>query len=154
MKYVKQGFIMIASGLVASAVALYFLPPWAVLSIMTILYIHEIAHYGTAKWLAYDPHLPFFIPIGIGGLGVTYIEKDLSPTQRMIVAAAGPIAGFIGSIMFLGLGLTISSTGISTLAILLGAGELFNFFFGPDSSKIKEGVKEFLNRPETQLRAA
>jgi len=82
-------------------------------AILTILGCHEMGHYLMARRHAANATLPFFIPVplGIGTLGA--IIKIKSPlTHRrtvMDVGAAGPLSGAVPSLVFLVIGLLMSS---------------------------------------------
>ena len=73
--------------------------PYA-LTLLTILFFHEMGHYLTARYYGMDVTLPYFIPapppLLIGTLGA-FIRMKSPPLNRralLYVGAAGPIAGF------------------------------------------------------------
>ena len=73
--------------------------PYA-LTLLTILFFHEMGHYLTARYYGMDVTLPYFIPapppLPIGTLGA-FIRMKSPPLNRralLYVGAAGPIAGF------------------------------------------------------------
>ena len=73
--------------------------PYA-LTLLTILFFHEMGHYLTARYYGMDVTLPYFIPapppLLIGTLGA-FIRMKSPPLHRralLYVGAAGPIAGF------------------------------------------------------------
>ena len=82
-------------------------------SILSILGIHEFAHYFTARAWGIRVTLPYFIPapvLPIGTFGAVIVMKSSIPTRKALidVGASGPIAGFLVSIAacIVGLGLT------------------------------------------------
>lgn len=82
------------------------LPGWEFAApLLTILLVHELGHYWTARRYAIDVSPPYFLPVPpnlspIGGLGA-YIRLR-SPIydrrQLLDVGAAGPLAGFVVAI--------------------------------------------------------
>lgn len=72
--------------------------PYAV-TLLTILFCHEMGHYCTARYYGMDVSLPYFIPAPppfLGTLGA-FIRMKSPPEHRralLYVGAAGPIAGF------------------------------------------------------------
>ena len=76
-------------------------------SILFILSMHEFGHYFASRYHNVDATLPFFIPfpnipgfINFGTLGAVIKTKTVIPDKKAMldIGAAGPIAGFIGSI--------------------------------------------------------
>lgn len=76
--------------------------------LLTFLTAHEFGHYFAAVYHKIAVSLPYYIPIplGIGTLGaVIRIREQIHETNKMFdVGAAGPIAGFIVSILILFIG--------------------------------------------------
>ncbi len=76
--------------------------------LLSFLTAHEFGHYFAAVYHKISVSLPYFIPIplGIGTLGaVIRIREQIHETNKMFdVGAAGPIAGFIVSIIILLIG--------------------------------------------------
>ena len=126
---------------------LYFGAP-----VMTILGLHELAHYFMARRRNLDASLPYFMPIPppflLGTLGAFVSIREPFPDKKALfdVGAAGPIAGFAASIPFAIAGLYLSAhapvlpvtyCGISVLGqnygqLLIGLPafwELFSLFF-------------------------
>ena len=72
--------------------------PYAV-TLLAILFCHEMGHYLTARYYGMDVTLPYFIPAPppfLGTLGA-FIRMKSPPEHRralLYVGAAGPIAGF------------------------------------------------------------
>lgn len=85
--------------------------PYA-LSLITILGIHEMGHYLTAKFYKIRTTLPYFIPIPffLGTLGAFIRMRSPVPNRKALfdISIAGPIAGFIASLPLLMWGLTNS----------------------------------------------
>jgi membrane-associated protease RseP (regulator of RpoE activity) len=76
-------------------------------SILLVLGMHEFGHYFASRFHGVNATLPFFIPfpaipgfINFGTLGAVIKTKSLIPDKKAMfdIGAAGPIAGFIGSI--------------------------------------------------------
>ncbi len=81
-------------------------------TLMSILFVHEMGHYITSKRYGVKTTLPYFIPgpwapLGIGTFGA--FIKMQSPILRkkalLDIGAAGPIAGFIVSIIAVAIGI-------------------------------------------------
>ncbi len=78
--------------------------PYA-LSLMTILGIHELGHYFTAKFYKIQTTLPYFIPVPffLGTFGAYIQMRTPAPNRKALfdVGLAGPLAGFIVTIPIL-----------------------------------------------------
>jgi membrane-associated protease RseP (regulator of RpoE activity) len=98
--------------------------PYA-LCLMTILGIHELGHYFTAKFYKILTTLPYFIPIPIpytfGTFGAYIQMRTPAPSRKALfdVGLAGPLAGFIVTIPILVWGLMHSD--LTALPEKLGA---------------------------------
>ena len=72
--------------------------------------MHEFGHYFAALYHRVRVSLPYFIPlpVGIGTLGaVIKIRQRIQRTQSLFdIGAAGPIAGFVVSLIILIIGFT------------------------------------------------
>lgn len=106
--------------------------PFAV-TLMTILLVHEMGHYLTARYHGVAATLPYFIPAPsfIGTFGA-FIRLDARPPDRRSlfdVAAAGPIAGMILAIPAVVVGLQLSTITPNTGGggISLGSSLLLGF---------------------------
>jgi membrane-associated protease RseP (regulator of RpoE activity) len=96
------------------------------ISIMTILFAHEMGHYLTCLYYGIDVTLPYFIPSPLGTMGA--FIKIRSPFQHraalLDVGVAGPIAGFVLAVPALIIGLAYSRFVVSdSSAGGLGFGE-------------------------------
>ena len=86
------------------------------ITIITILGIHEMAHKTAAQKHRIEASFPYFIPgpPPAGTFGAVIMQKSLPPNRDALfdVGASGPIAGFIASVIaiFLGLPLSIYSS--------------------------------------------
>lgn len=77
--------------------------------ILTFLSAHEFGHYFAAKYYGVDATLPYYIPfpipiaINFGTLGAVIKTRSPIPNSKALfdIGAAGPIAGFIVSLIFL-----------------------------------------------------
>lgn len=76
--------------------------------LLSFLSIHEFGHYFAAVHHKVSVSLPYYIPIplGIGTLGaVIRIKEQILETKKLFdIGAAGPIAGFIASLIILFIG--------------------------------------------------
>jgi Zn-dependent protease len=90
------------------------LPPMAsgvafALSLMTILFCHEMGHKVVSIWRGIDASLPYFIPMppitgfAIGTLGAVIVTRVPAPNRDALVelGASGPLAGFLVAIPIL-----------------------------------------------------
>ncbi|MFZ1289437.1 MAG: site-2 protease family protein [Melioribacteraceae bacterium] len=96
------------------------------LSALFILATHEFGHYFAAKFHKVKATLPYFIPIppipeffNFGTMGAVIRTKSEIPTNKAMfdIGVAGPIAGFIASIIILVYGFTHLPTQDYILAI-------------------------------------
>ncbi len=83
--------------------------PFAV-SLLAILGIHEFGHYFAGKAHGVKVTLPFFIPMPLSQLGTmgAFISMKTAPKNRralMDIGVAGPLAGFVASLVVLWIGL-------------------------------------------------
>jgi len=109
-------------------------------ALMGILLSHELGHYLTARYYKIEATLPFFIPapIGIGTMGAFIRIKSLinNKAELLDVGAAGPLAGFVVSLVLLLAGISDSVVMPSGNA-LMEFGEpliltaIINVTFGP-----------------------
>ena len=85
------------------------------LPVMTILGLHETAHYVTARHRHLDASLPYFIPVPppflFGTLGAFVSMREPFPDKRALfdIGASGPLAGFVASIPIALAGLYLSA---------------------------------------------
>ena len=84
------------------------------LTLMLILLAHEMGHYLYCRRYRVAATLPFFIPfptlIGTLGAFIRIRSPIRSRSELFDIGIAGPIAGFILSLIVLGFGLSISRT--------------------------------------------
>jgi membrane-associated protease RseP (regulator of RpoE activity) len=83
------------------------------LCILFVLASHEFGHYFAARHHKVDSTLPFFIPapaayLPFGTLGAVIRTRSPVPTRKAMfdIGVAGPIAGFVATIVVLVFGLT------------------------------------------------
>lgn len=80
------------------------------LPLLTILLVHEFGHYLAARRRDIRVSLPYFLPAPtlIGTFGAFIKSKSPFPNRRDLVevGAAGPVAGFVVAVIFLGWALT------------------------------------------------
>ncbi|MDD1770673.1 MAG: site-2 protease family protein [Methanomassiliicoccales archaeon] len=99
--------------------------------LMTILGIHELAHYLTSKRYGIDASLPYFIPSipPLGTFGAFISIREPLPTKRSLVdiGISGPLAGIIVSIPIAILGLYLNSLGPTNINAPPGGSVLINF---------------------------
>jgi membrane-associated protease RseP (regulator of RpoE activity) len=86
--------------------------PYA-LSLITILGIHELGHYLTARFYRIRTTLPYFIPVPffLGTFGAFIQMRSPVPNRKVLfdVGIAGPLAGLVVTLPFLWWGLAHSS---------------------------------------------
>jgi membrane-associated protease RseP (regulator of RpoE activity) len=82
-------------------------------SILFILTCHEFGHYFAARFHGVDATLPYFIPfptlpsvVNFGTLGAVIRTKSAIPSKRVMfdIGVAGPIVGFIATLLILSYG--------------------------------------------------
>lgn len=85
------------------------------IAILSILGIHEFAHYFAARAWGIRVTLPYFIPapvIPIGTFGAVIVMKSAIPTRKALIdiGTSGPLAGFVVSVIacIIGLRLTVA----------------------------------------------
>ena len=85
--------------------------PYA-LTLLTILFAHEMGHYLMCRFYGIDASLPYFIgvPTLIGTFGAFIRIRSAITTRKELfdIGIAGPIAGFVFLIPALGIGLAYS----------------------------------------------
>jgi len=83
------------------------------LALMTILGIHELGHYLTARYYKIRSTLPYFIPIPffLGTFGAFIQMRSPVPNRKALfdVSIAGPLAGFVATVPLLIWGLANST---------------------------------------------
>lgn len=89
--------------------------------IMAVLLAHEMGHYLMSRRWRVRASLPYFLPFPdiptlvqspIGTFGAVIVMKSRMPNRRALldIGAAGPIAGFLVSLVVLAVGLGLSTT--------------------------------------------
>ncbi|MDT8067439.1 MAG: site-2 protease family protein [Terriglobia bacterium] len=102
------------------------------LTLMLILFAHEMGHYICARRYHVSATLPFFIPAPtlIGTLGAFIRIKSYIPTREALfdIGIAGPIAGFIFAVPAMFAGLLLSRPGVHLVGddIALGYPAIFH----------------------------
>ena len=66
---------------------------WSLLlSLLPVLFFHELGHLAAMRWFGYrDLHM-FFVPLGAVAIGT---KKDATPWQEAVVLLAGPVPGIV-----------------------------------------------------------
>ncbi len=100
--------------------------PFAV-SLLAILTTHEMGHYLAGRAHGVHVSLPFFIPLPftpLGTMGAFINMKELPKNRRVLmdIGVAGPIAGFIVSIVVVFIGLSLSTLDAIPLQFAEGQG--------------------------------
>ena len=83
-------------------------------ALMTILTVHEVGHYAQMRRCGVESTLPYFIPVPLppfGTFGALIRMKSATPSRRALfdVAISGPLAGLAASLVFLTIGLFLST---------------------------------------------
>jgi membrane-associated protease RseP (regulator of RpoE activity) len=87
------------------------------LSMMGILFAHEMGHYVMCRYYKIPATLPFFLPAlrisPLGTLGAFIMMRGIPKNKRLLfdVGIAGPIAGLVVAIPVLFIGLSLSQLG-------------------------------------------
>lgn len=107
------------------------------LTLMTILFSHELSHYAASKMHHTKATLPYFLPAPpilspIGTFGAFIKMKSPIATRKALIdiGASGPIAGFVLSVIASAVGLSYSTVvPVSSVkeGISLGDSMLFSF---------------------------
>ncbi len=81
------------------------------LALMTILFVHEMGHFIAARIYKVRATLPYFVPLFVpafhpGTLGAFIKMRSSIPSKKALfdIGIAGPLSGFVASIIFLSLG--------------------------------------------------
>jgi membrane-associated protease RseP (regulator of RpoE activity) len=101
--------------------------PFAI-SLIAILGTHELGHYFAGKAHGVQVTLPFFIPLPLTQLGTmgAFISMKSAPKNKrdlMDIAVAGPLAGFVVSLIVLWIGLGQST--LNTIPAALPEGIVY-----------------------------
>ena len=87
-------------------------------SIISILSLHEFAHYIAARFHGVRASLPYFIPAPtlLGTLGAVIVMRSPMPNRKSLldIGIAGPLGSFVASIVFLVIGLELSTVSVVT----------------------------------------
>jgi len=82
-------------------------------ALLTILLLHEMGHYFAARYYKVRVTLPYFIPLFLpafhpGTMGAFIKIRSAMPGKKALfdIGIAGPLAGFVASIIFLAVGFT------------------------------------------------
>jgi len=96
----------------------YILTGWPfALSMMGILFAHEMGHYVMCRYYKIPATLPFFLPAPLlsplGTLGAFIMMRGIPKNKRLLfdVGVAGPIAGLVIAVPVLFIGLSLSHLG-------------------------------------------
>lgn len=120
-------------------------------SLLSILGVHEMGHYFTARRYGVQVTLPYFIPapVGLGTFGAFIKLKSPVIDRRSLfdIGIAGPIAGLLLAIPVLMIGLTLSEI-VPTrghMGISLGSPLLFTVVQEMTLGTIPEGMDVLLH---------
>ncbi len=132
-------------------------------SFLTFLTFHEFGHYFTAVYHRVKTTLPFYIPIflpfsfiNIGSFGAVIRIKELPGSRRKYfdIGVAGPLAGFVVSVVLLAIGFTTLPDMQSYVGqfhpvfdSLEQAREFFNPVLVVDSNLLYDGMAALLADP-------
>jgi membrane-associated protease RseP (regulator of RpoE activity) len=142
------------------------------LSILFILACHEFGHYFAARYHKIDTTLPYFIPfppipllfqlfgVTFGTFGAVIRIKAAVPSRKVLfdIGTAGPIAGFIASLLVLIYGFLNLPSREFILAIHPDYNFLINSSAGADgiplafgNTLLYSGLKDLLTSPSAQF---
>ncbi|MBY0547699.1 MAG: site-2 protease family protein [Candidatus Obscuribacterales bacterium] len=122
--------------------------PYA-LSLLTILGLHETGHYAIGRFYKMNVTPPFFIPapLPLGTFGAVISMRSPSRTRKAMfdTATAGPLIGLVAAVIFLFIGLPMSSEGVSVfesdlLAPKSGSSALFTVIAALANPDLKYGA--------------
>ena len=111
------------------AIAMILKTGWPfALSLLAILGVHEFGHYLAGRAHKVKVSLPFFIPMPFSPLGTmgAFINMKEPPRNKRIlmdIAVAGPIAGYLVSLVVIWIGLSLSH--IETIPLTFAQGQGF-----------------------------
>ncbi len=101
-----------------SLILRYIITGWPfALSMMGILFAHEMGHYIACRYYKVPATLPYFLPAPgispLGTLGAFIMMRGIPKNKRILfdVGVAGPIAGLVIAIPVLFIGLSLSQLG-------------------------------------------
>jgi membrane-associated protease RseP (regulator of RpoE activity) len=100
------------------------------LSMLGILFVHEMGHYVACRYYKVQATLPYFLPAPfispLGTLGAFIMMRGVPKNKRVLfdVGVTGPLAGLVVAIPVLFLGLSLSELGPIRSPIAGGAGIL------------------------------
>jgi len=111
-------------------------------ALMTILFVHEMGHYITARLYKVKVSLPYFIPLFMpafhpGTMGAFIKMRSSIPSKKALfdIGIAGPLSGFVVSVIFMSVGLMRlpSATGVQHYLAAInpnGLNEAFDLMLG------------------------
>ena len=135
VKDIPDHFYTLASLISLAAVNYAIIHNSFVFIAIIVLLAHELGHYLTAKMKNVEANLPIFIPIPFIAVGITKVDKH-SPDQAAAIAMAGPLYGFLTTILIILLNLIYQFTSNIPLIFLAITEIVFNYF-GLDGKKYK-----------------
>jgi hypothetical protein len=134
-----EALISIATGLGSAGLLLLFYPPVAAGMAMAVVIAHEYAHYFSAILQGGKPVPPYFIPLGVGVLGITWVRKlpHLSRRSRRYIIFSGPAAGMITATSLLPFAIAYGTPTLVLGVIFMLAFEIYAATFGSDGKKLR-----------------
>lgn len=142
--------LSLGSALGAAAMLYVWLPLSIALFTCAIVIIHELGHGLLGSAYKAEPSLPYFIPIGVGVIGLTRIYRlpELSKRMRRYLFLAGPVAGITAILQFAGLaGIALLGNTPLTLAVVCTLlWEAYGAILGADARKGKSERTSRQNR--------
>lgn len=104
--------------------------------ITAALIAHETGHALLARFSGAKTWPPIFVPLGIGAVGLTRVER-LDDRFRSAVALAGPLAG-LATVALLGvLSVMLSAESLILPLLILVAAEIYAATLGSDGRKFR-----------------
>lgn len=115
------------------------IPGWIAVTLLFVLFTHEMGHYFAAKMTGADPWMPFFVPAYPFVFGATYIANRSSASQRWI-AIAGPTAGLTACALVALVGVATGHSEVVLIAGIAAIGQALSITIGRDGSKYRTAV--------------
>lgn len=143
-----QGIYCIGTAAASAAVMYTLLPVWLALTVAAVVVAHEFGHYFAAKKNGVNVKLPFFIPLGYGILGGTYV-KDHQPGPAMEISMTGPfVGGLVAASILIG-AFAAGNTPMMWAGFWMLVFQVWSGTFGSDGRRYRRARNEVKTENET-----